>query len=107
MPADRAVFAGPQTPGAWGVLLNATRPEPKCVTCGHGTLAHNDIGGACTLCDCGHFRPAAQSALDDAVLTRMRAAAGPVTVRLGPAEVNAAVIMAAFAVALRQGGRRG
>jgi Family of unknown function (DUF6011) len=30
--------------------------EPKCADCGHGTLAHNAIGGACTKCDCGHFR---------------------------------------------------
>lgn len=34
--------------------------EPKCADCGHGTLAHNKIGGACTLCDCGHFRAEAR-----------------------------------------------
>jgi len=35
-----------------------TGPEPKCATCGHGTLSHNAVGGACTKCDCGHFKPA-------------------------------------------------
>lgn len=32
--------------------------EPRCADCGHGTLAHNAIGGACTQCDCGRFRAA-------------------------------------------------
>ena len=36
--------------------------EPRCADCDHGTLAHNAIGGACTKCDCGHFRPEATSA---------------------------------------------
>lgn len=41
------------------VAKTRTGPEPKCADCGHGTLAHNAIGGACTKCECGHFRPAA------------------------------------------------
>lgn len=31
--------------------------EPQCASCGHGTLAHNAIGGACTQCDCGRRLP--------------------------------------------------
>jgi len=40
--------------------------EPKCADCSHGTLAHNAIGGACTKCDCGHFRPKAAPASEEA-----------------------------------------
>jgi D-serine deaminase-like pyridoxal phosphate-dependent protein len=52
-------------------MSNATATpaaEPRCADCGHGTLAHNAIGGACIKCDCGHFRTGASSvtALADA-----------------------------------------
>ena len=35
-----------------------TKPEPTCWVCSHGTLAHNAIGSACTICDCDRFRAA-------------------------------------------------
>lgn len=54
-----------------------TGPEPKCADCGHGTLAHNAIGGACTKCDCGHFRPLPAQGTEGADMSHERETTTP------------------------------
>lgn len=52
----------PQAEAPMTAATQAPDAEPRCADCNHGTLAHNAIGGACTECDCGHFRPKTSSA---------------------------------------------